>query len=145
MMTATGLPRRVNSTSAPASAWSTMVGRLERASAMEYLFDICNNVHRDVHQCNRLLSDTEHNFSRGIFGRSLVTVLGAVSRKNVRRRSRGLTRATFRVRGDDGVWQDGCLMFISPRNRRQNRLGVIRGSQRESLGRSPTSRSQVLW
>jgi len=30
-ITATGLPRRVNSISAPASAWSTMVGRFERA------------------------------------------------------------------------------------------------------------------
>ena len=40
MSTATGLPRRVNSTSAPASAWSTMVGSLERAWAMEYLFDM---------------------------------------------------------------------------------------------------------
>lgn len=34
--TATGRPRRVNSTSTPASAWSTISARLARASAMEY-------------------------------------------------------------------------------------------------------------
>jgi hypothetical protein len=39
--TATGCPRRVNSTSTPASAWSTILGRRDRASAIEYLFDIC--------------------------------------------------------------------------------------------------------
>jgi ribonuclease R len=36
--TATGLPRRVSSISSPAAAWSTMLGKLERASAMEYCF-----------------------------------------------------------------------------------------------------------
>ena len=39
--TATGWPRRVNSTSTPASASSTMLGSLDRASAIEYLRDIC--------------------------------------------------------------------------------------------------------
>ncbi len=38
--TATGCPRRVNSTSTPASAWSTILGRRDRASAIEYLCDI---------------------------------------------------------------------------------------------------------
>lgn len=39
--TATGRPRRVNSTSTPDSAWSTILGSRDRASAIEYLCDIC--------------------------------------------------------------------------------------------------------
>src|SRR4051812_15308087 len=35
--TATGSPRRVSSIPMPASAWSTILGRRDRASAMEYL------------------------------------------------------------------------------------------------------------
>ena len=37
--TATGCPRRVNSTATPASASSTMLGRRDRASVIEYLCD----------------------------------------------------------------------------------------------------------
>lgn len=39
--TATDCPRRVNSTSTPASAWSTRLGRWDRASPIEYLCGIC--------------------------------------------------------------------------------------------------------
>ena len=38
--TATGRPRRVNSTSTPASAWSTILGRRDLASAIEYRCDM---------------------------------------------------------------------------------------------------------
>jgi hypothetical protein len=40
--TATGRPRRVSSISTPDSAWSTIVGSRDRASAIEYLCDICS-------------------------------------------------------------------------------------------------------
>jgi hypothetical protein len=54
--TATGCPRRVSSTSIPDSASSTMLGRRDLASAMEYLRDIHTNVHHDVQNSNRCRS-----------------------------------------------------------------------------------------